>query len=86
MCCQKAVIKKKNAQMPKKMQQDSAEPTTQALEKYDLEKAAAALVKEAYNETKFFDFIMLELPMLSNYLCRMGWVYERLNQYNLKYR
>ncbi|XP_029794602.1 dynein light chain 1, cytoplasmic-like [Suricata suricatta] len=46
MCCQKAVIKKKNAQMPKKMQQDSAEPTTQALEKYDLEKAAAALVKE----------------------------------------
>lgn len=35
---------------------------------------------------KFFDFIMLELLMLSNYLCRMGWVYERLNQYNLKYR
>lgn len=35
---------------------------------------------------KFFDFIMLELPMLSNYLCCMGWVYESLNQCNLKYR
>ncbi|KAH0513596.1 Dynein light chain 1, cytoplasmic [Microtus ochrogaster] len=48
MCDQKAVIK--NADMLEEIQQDSVECTTQALEKYNIEKDIAAHIKKEFDK------------------------------------
>uniref|UniRef100_A0A8C6D424 Dynein light chain n=1 Tax=Moschus moschiferus TaxID=68415 RepID=A0A8C6D424_MOSMO len=48
MCDQKAVIK--NADMSEKMQQDSVECATRALEKYNIEKDIAAHIKKEFDK------------------------------------